>query len=164
MKKIFTIVLLGAFCMVNAQAFKGKGDFKGQVGLTAQNGGNGLFVSADFGLGENISIGASSSLLLGLPSDYNYGVLDKFDARIRFNANLGNVFKLDKKMDIYPGLDLGLRNLGAHVGFRYFFTDGFGVFAEACAPIQSYSNDKTKDFYKMNNQFTANIGASFNIN
>ena len=28
MKKIFTIVLLGAFCIVNAQAFKGKGDKK----------------------------------------------------------------------------------------------------------------------------------------
>jgi hypothetical protein len=27
-------------------------------------------------------------------------------------------------MDLYPGLDLGLKNLGAHLGFRYFFSDG----------------------------------------
>jgi hypothetical protein len=30
-------------------------------------------------------------------------------------------------MDIYPGLDLGLKNFGAHLGF-YFFTEGFGLF------------------------------------
>ena len=39
MKKIFTIVLLSAFCMVNAQAFKGKGDTKLNIGMTFQNGG-----------------------------------------------------------------------------------------------------------------------------
>jgi hypothetical protein len=33
------------------------------------------------------------------------------------------------------GLDLGLKNLGAHLGFRYFFSDGFGLFAEAGVPI-----------------------------
>jgi hypothetical protein len=38
-------------------------------------------------------------------------------------------------MDLYPGLDLGLKNLGAHLGFRYFFSDGFGLFAEAGVPI-----------------------------
>jgi hypothetical protein len=27
-------------------------------------------------------------------------------------------------MDVYPGLNLGLHNFGAHLGFRYFFTDG----------------------------------------
>jgi hypothetical protein len=30
----------------------------------------------------------------------------------------------------YPGLDLSL-HFGAHLGFRYFFTDGFGLFGEA---------------------------------
>jgi hypothetical protein len=29
------------------------------------------------------------------------------------------------------GLNLGLHNFGAHLGFRYFFTDGFGLFGEA---------------------------------
>jgi hypothetical protein len=27
---------------------------------------------------------------------------------------------MEPNMDIYPGLDLGLHNFGAHLGFRYF--------------------------------------------
>ena len=38
-------------------------------------------------------------------------------------------------MDLYPGLHLGTRNFGGHLGFRYFFTDGFGVYAETAVPI-----------------------------
>jgi hypothetical protein len=33
--------------------------------------------------------------------------------------------QLEPNMDIYPGLDL-VKNFGAHLGFRYFFTEGFG--------------------------------------
>ena len=86
----------------------------------------------------------------------------RFDAKARVNANLGNVFKLDDKMDIYPGLDLGLRNFGAHLGFRYFFTEGFGIFTEAGVPIAKYDNNIT-GFDHLNNQFVFNIGASFNL-
>ena len=50
MKKIFTIVLLGAFCIANAQAFKGKDDTKLNIGITIQNGGTGILAAADFGL------------------------------------------------------------------------------------------------------------------
>ena len=54
-------------------------------------------------------------------------------------------------MDIYPGLDLGVRNFGAHTGFRYFFTDGFGVFGEAGIPIAKYSKNND-GFRYYNNQ------------
>jgi hypothetical protein len=88
--------------------------------------------------------------------------MDRFDAKARFNANIGNVLKLDPKMDIYPGLDLGLRNFGAHLGFRYFFTDGFGVYSEAGIPLAKYDSNIT-GFDHLNNQFVFNIGASFNL-
>jgi len=57
MKKIITVLVLFAVGFLNAQAFKGKGDVKGQVGLSVQSGGTGINVSTDFGLGENISLG-----------------------------------------------------------------------------------------------------------
>ena len=87
---------------------------------------------------------------------------DRFDIKARFNANIGNVFKLDKSMDIYPGLDLGLRNFGMHLGFRYFFTNGFGIFSEFGTPIARY-NSNIEGFKNLNNQFALNIGASFNL-
>jgi hypothetical protein len=62
-------------------------------------------------------------------------------------------------MDIYPGLDLSLKNFGGHVGFRYFLSDGFGLFSEAVFPIAKYDTDSDG----FNNQFILNIGASFNL-
>lgn len=134
MKKITTLLVLLTVGLINAQAFKGKGDVKFDIGANFQDGGSGIRVSSDFGLGENMSFGFAASYLLSVSNDDlgnkpDFG--DRVDIKGRFNANLGNVFKLDPKMDLYPGLDLGLRNFGAHLGFRYFFTEGFGFFTEA---------------------------------
>lgn len=161
MKKIFTIVLLGAFCIANAQAFKGKDDTKLNIGTTIQNGGTGILAAADFGLGENFSIGILGSYLLGgsqiedVNSDY------RFDAKARFNANLGNVLNISPKFDMYPGLNLGLKNFGGHLGARYFFSEGFGVFSEFSVPFAKYDKDAAS---KYNNGVSFNIGASFNLN
>ena len=164
MKKITTALLLLSFGIASSQAFKGKGDIKFQVGANIQDQGTGINVTTDFGLGENMSYGFSATYLLsvneilGQKPDFE----DRADLKARFSANLGNVFKLAPKMDIYPGLDLGLRNFGAHLGLRYFFTEGFGVFSEAGFPIAKYkSNPSGFDYY--NNQFTFNFGASFNL-
>lgn len=165
MKKITTLVLFLTVGLINAQAFKGKGDVKFDVGGNFQNGGSGIRVSSDFGVGENMSFGFVASYLLSVSNDNlgnKPGFGDRMDIKGLFNANLGNVFQLDSKMDVYPGLDLGLRNFGAHLGFRYFFTEGFGIFTEAGIPIASYKTDGV-GFDKLNNQFTFNIGASFNL-
>ena len=160
MKKIITIVLLGAFCTVNAQAFKGKGDTKLNIGMTVQNGGTGVLAAADFGLGENFSIGILGSYLLGgnqidqVSSDY------RFDAKARFNANLGSVLNISPKFDLYPGLNIGLKNFGGHVGARYFFTEGFGVFSEISAPFAKYDKDAVS---KYNNGTSFSVGVSFNL-
>lgn len=173
MKKIFTLAVLIATISANAQAFKGKGDVKGQVGAIIQSGATGISASADFGLGENMSYGFVASYLLSVENDLpvfdgttiklqNADFIDRVDLKARFNANLGSVIGLDNKMDVYPGLDLGMRNFGAHLGFRYFFTDGFGVFSEAGIPIAKY--DKTiTGFDNYNNQFTLTVGASFGL-
>ncbi len=164
MKRIITVIALAAVSLVNAQAYKGKGDIKGQVGWNIQDHGNGINLSADFGIGENMSYGFVASYLLsvekpgGIKPDFD----DRADFKVRFNANLGNVMGLDKRMDVYPGLNLGTRNFGAHLGFRYFFTEGFGLFAEGGIPLAKYDSN-VEGFEKYNNQFVFNIGASFNL-
>lgn len=172
-KKIITLALLCAAGLMNAQAYKGKGDKKFQVAANLQSGATGIHASADYGLGENISLGVTTTYLLaaddhiiinnqGFPEIDEPDFIDKFDAKVRFNANLGNVIGLPEAMDVYPGLNLGLRNFGTHIGFRYFFTDGFGVFSEAGVPITKYGG-KSYGTEKYNNQFVFNIGASFNF-
>jgi hypothetical protein len=165
MKKIITLAFLVTFGIVQAQqAFKGKGDAKFNVGANIQDGGTGIQISTDFGLGENLSYGFVGSYLLnvnevlGETPEFH----DRFDAKFRINANLGSVINIDEKLDIYPGLSLGLKNFGGHLGARYFFTEGFGLFTEAGYPIAKY-NTNSSGFEKLNNQFTFNVGATFNM-
>lgn len=174
MKKIVLGAFFIASSLLNAQAYKGKGDIKLQLGALIQNGGTGIVVTNDYGIGQNMSFGISASYMLNAESGvlYNTNTLmfeedkpdftDRVDLKARFNANLGNVIGLPENMDLYPGLNLGLRNFGGHVGFRYFFTDGFGVYAESGVPIAKY--DTTPGYFgAYNNQFTFQIGASFNL-
>ena len=163
MKKLLIILLLGFSGLMDAQAYKGKGDIKFQVGGNIQKWGSGISVSTDFGIGENMSYGFVASYLLSVddfdkPAEFE----DRADVKVRFNANLGDVFGLDKQMDIYPGLSLGTRNFGGHVGFRYFFTEGFGLYTEAGVPLASYDSDIKKSEV-LNNQFVFQIGACFNL-
>lgn len=164
MKKVITVLAIIIASYANAQAYKGKGDIKFQVGLNLQDGGTGINLSTDFGIGENMSYGFVASYLLGVtePAGTSADFADRADAKVRFNANLGSVLKLDKAMDIYPGLNLGTRNFGAHLGFRYFFSEGFGLYTEAGIPLAKYDNH-IHGFDEYNNQFVFQIGASFNL-
>lgn len=163
-KKIFIALVLMTSCLLNAQAYKGKGDVKFQVGANFQDGGTGIVASTDFGIGENMSYGFSASYLLSAQDilDSKPEFKDRADVKVRFNANLGNVLNIDEKFDAYPGLDLGLKNFGAHLGARYFFTDGFGLYTELGVPIAKYDNN-INGFDHLNNQFHVNFGMSFNL-
>ena len=154
MKKVITLLCLVSFGFINAQqAFTGNGDIKVNVGANLQDGGSGIQGSVDFGLGENFSFGFVANYLLGVDnfngfyhnnptpySDYKPEFQDRFDAKARMNANLSSVIGVEQ-LDVYPGLSLGLRNFGGHVGGRYFFTDGFGVFTELGFPIAKYGSN-----------------------
>ena len=164
MKKIIILSFILVSTFTNAQAYKGKGDVKFQVGGNFQKWGSGISTSVDFGIGENMSYGFVASYLLNTNQDYGMPKFgDRVDLKARFNANIGNVLKMSDKVDIYPGLDVGLRNFGAHLGARYFFTNGFGVYSEAGFPITKYDTNPTGDYYNLNNQFVFTIGTSFNL-
>lgn len=165
MKKILLLVLFCASTQIlQAQAYDGKGDTKFQVGLNLQDGGTGITSTLDFGLGENMSFGFLATYLLNASEikGTNAAFEDRADVKVRFNANIGNVIGLTPKADLYPGLDLGTRNFGAHLGFRYFFTSGFGLYAEASAPLARYDTN-VHGFEHYNNQFMFHLGASFNL-
>lgn len=171
MKRFFLLFAVLSVSLVNSQAFTGQNDNKFQVGANFQENGTGLNLSYDFGIGENISIGVSSTYLLGIDDslkdnvddDLNADFDNRFDVRARFNANLGSVINVDPNFDVYPGLSLGLKNFGGHLGARYFFTSGFGVYTEFNVPLAKYKDGDLTPPEELHNQFTINLGASFNL-
>ncbi|MGB1307300.1 MAG: DUF6646 family protein [Oceanihabitans sp.] len=161
---IFAIITLLSINIIQAQAFNGKGDKKVQVGANFQNNATSVFASYDIGLGENISIGIASTYALGINNVYiEKAFVDRFDVKARFNANIGNVINIDENFDVYPGLNLGLKNFGTHIGARYFFTSGFGLFTECNIPIAKYKTSDLSYSDKIHNQFSVNAGVVFNL-
>ncbi|RMA65767.1 DUF6646 family protein [Ulvibacter antarcticus] len=163
MKNTFLVIILLFSTCIFGQAYTGKGDVKFQVGANLQNNGTGISGSLDFGVGENISFGVSSSYLLGVDEVLETEFIDRFDIKGRFNANIGNVINVDENLDIYPGLYLSMKNFGGHFGVRYFFTSGFGVFSELTVPFAKYNTTLLTPAETLHNQFSVNLGASFNI-
>ena len=151
--------------MAQTDAYKGVGDIKVNLGANLQDGGTGIVSSVDYGLGESFSIGAQAGYLLGVDELDGGGKPvfgDRFDLKVRLNANLGSVLKLPSNVDVYPGLNLGLKNFGGHLGARYFFDKGFGLYTEMQFPIAKYKKSEIA-FDDLNNQFAVNIGVSFDI-
>ena len=163
MKKLLFIITILSGTLVNSQAFTGSGDNKFQVGVNLQNNATGINASYDFGVGENMSLGFSGAYALGINENIDADFKDRVDIKARFNANLGNVINIDENFDIYPGLNFSLKNFGGHLGMRYFFTSGFGIYTEFNVPLAKYDTGALTPAEKLHNQFTANIGASFNL-
>ncbi|KQT24601.1 hypothetical protein ASG22_11450 [Chryseobacterium sp. Leaf405] len=133
MKKLFFMVMvIFAGVSVNAQAWTGAGDQKINAGLSAWGYGTGITGTYDYGLNNLISVGAGLNVYFDNYKDND----DKNRAFVfgRVNFHLKETLQLPEKLDIYPGVDVGIvgKNfgLGAHIGARYFFTEKIGVFAE----------------------------------
>ena len=149
MKKIIAGLLLAISSVAYSQeAFTGANDIRAYVGANIQSKGTGVTAGADYGLGRSFSVGLQMSYLLGTKHNVNgvekAPVGDRFDLRGRFNANLGGVMNLPEQL-------------------RYFFNKGFGVFSEITFPIARYKTGAA-GYEKLNNQFTFQIGAAFDLN
>ena len=163
MKNLLFIVAVLTVSLANAQAFSGSMDNKFQVGANFQDLATGIFVSYDYGLGENISVGIASSYALSVNENIDADFGDRFDVKGRFSAHLGSILGVSDDFDVYPGLNLSLKNFGGHIGARYFFSDGFGVFTEAAFPIAKYDANDLRPADHIHNQFVVNLGAVFNL-
>ena len=163
MKNSLFVLFFLVAATVFAQGYSGRDDQKFQVGVNLQDNATGISASYDYGLGENISVGVVSSYLLGVNNSVSKTTSDRFDVKARFSAHLGPVIGVSEQFDLYPGLDIGLKNFGFHTGMRYFFSDGFGVYTELGFPIARYSTEDLTPSEKFHNQFAVSIGASFNF-
>lgn len=163
MKNVILVIAILSSTLVNAQAFSGEGDNKLQIGANLQDAASGINLSFDYGLGDNISVGVSSTYALGVKDAVDADFGDRIDLKGRFNAHLGSILGIDDNFDLYPGLNISLKNFGGHLGARYFFSEGFGVFTEAVFPLAKYNANDLKPAEYIHNQFVVNLGAVFSL-
>ena len=163
MKRLVVLISILSVSFANAQAFKGNTDNKLQIGANFQDMATGINVSYDYGLGENISVGVTGAYALSVKDKVDASFGQRVDLKGRFNAHLGSVLNIDENFDLYPGLNLGLKNFGGHIGARFFFSDGFGIFAETVFPLARYKTNITDPADKIHNQFVVNFGATFSL-
>jgi hypothetical protein len=163
MKKIIFLTALSLGLVSQAQVFGGKGDGKFNVGADFHSNATGVQATYDYGLGQNISIGLTAAYALGIADGIATNFDERTHVRARFNANIGNVINIDPKLDIYPGLGLSTKNFSGHLGARYFFTDGFGIYTEAVVPFAKYDTGTLSPAQELYNQFTWSFGMSFNL-
>lgn len=165
MKTLFVAIctLLFVSSSFAQEAFRGAGDDKLSVLGNLQKNATGVTFTFDFGATENISLGISTAYAARIKKGVSTTFADRFDLKARFNANLSNVFNVDN-FDAYPGFSAGLKNIGAHVGFRYFLSQGFGVSMEFLSVLGKYRIGKRlTPAEKLHNQFMFNIGGVFNL-
>ncbi len=133
MKKILILsALIFGIQFGFSQAWKGQGDQKIQFGLNGWGNGTGITATYDYGIANEISVGAGANFYF---SGYRDSLKDNnLFIFGRVNYHLQNIIGLPSNWDIYPGLDVGILGknfgLGAHLGVRYFFNDKFGAFLE----------------------------------
>lgn len=130
MKKLLFIAFFGLLSagLVNAQAYDGSGDQKVSVGLVPWGYGSGLSIIYDHGLSDVISVGGGGEFYFGGDNSSDFYIFG------RANFHLGEMLSMPTNMDLYPGIDIGINDgigLGAHLGFRYLFTEKIGAFIEA---------------------------------
>lgn len=121
------IVLLFTLNFTYAQAFRGEGDLKAQAGFVGWGYGSGITGSVDYGLTDLFSAGGGAEFYFG-EGNNNFFLFGMG------NLHLGSTLNLPKEMDLYPGIDLGLRGnglgIGGHLGFRYYFNEKIGAYVE----------------------------------
>ena len=127
-KLIATTLLVMAFSSMHAQSYEGKGDSKINVGYEIYGIGPGIKTTFDYGLGELLSLGAGATFYFD-DEEQDYFIYG------RTNIHLGIVWDLPARLDIYPGVELGIKSSSeigfvGYLGVRYCISKRLSLFAE----------------------------------
>ncbi|MFH1121795.1 MAG: DUF6646 family protein [Bacteroidota bacterium] len=137
------LVFLSLLCCVIgsskilAQAYDGSDDRKIFLGPTMIGDQFGIEIQGDEGLSDLVSTGGKLIFLFIKDAenldefDRTASAFSKFDLALFLRFHFSEALKLSEKTDPYLGLDLSLKALGGHIGFKYNFSETLGIYAQA---------------------------------
>ncbi|MBK6346812.1 MAG: hypothetical protein IPN08_02425 [Bacteroidales bacterium] len=138
-KLVFVSLLCGVIVSSKAyaQAFDGSDDRKIFLGPTMVGDKSGIELQVDDGLSDLVSTGGKLIFLFIKDAenldefDRTASAFSKFDLALFLRFHFSEALKLSEKTDPYLGLDLSLKAIGAHIGFKYNFSETLGIYAQA---------------------------------
>ncbi len=159
-----------------AQAFDGSDDSKIFLGPTMIGNQFGVEIGGDEGLSSLISTGGKL-ILLFIKEDENLDEFDrtasafsKFDLDLFLRFHFSEALKLSEKTDPYFGLDLSLKALGGHIGFKYNFSETLGIYVQAGHSFSgsfwsatSENNDSDISTNRFAKKTNISLGLTFNL-
>jgi hypothetical protein len=122
----------------NAQAYDGKGDTKIFLGYANTKGYSGIQFKLEAGLSNLISAGGTwtyyfingDSITDNGTDDAFSEIMDKSEIEIFMNFHLNKPLHLGDKSDVYVGAYTSLKSTGIQAGYKYNFSERFGLYAE----------------------------------
>jgi len=143
-KQILTFILLITSSVLFAQSPIARGQAQLNAGVGLSSWGIPVYVGLDFGVHKDITIGGEFSFRSYHEKWDNY-TYNQSIIGISGNANyhFNTIFNIQPRWDLYAGLNLGFYiwnspdgysggnssglGIGGQIGFRYYFTDSFGI-------------------------------------
>jgi hypothetical protein len=177
MKRFLTLVAFSILILnvqkASAQAYDGRGDKKIFLGYANTKGYSAAQVKYEGGNSNLISMGATLTIFF-IKDDSTYigtddgfaKILDRSEFDIFMNFHLNRSLHLDDKSDVYLGPFLSLQSSGIQAGYKYNFSERFGVYAEVSQGIYNIFNFVTEtspssSTYDTRTLFSA--GITFNL-
>lgn len=137
--KLLAILLFSIFSsVVFAQAYDGRTDTKIFLGYSLVGKTSGVEIQFDQGITDYVSYGLKGIVLIN-PRKHNEGdgefertanAFNSFDMGVFLRFHFTDVLKMKETMDPYLGLDVSLKSLGVHTGFKYNFSETLGLYIQ----------------------------------
>ncbi len=179
MKRLLSIILLCAVwgsANLYAQAYDGSTDKKIFLGATMVGDKFGIELQNDDGINDLLSYGGRLIFLFSKDAenlddfDRWASAFSKFDIAAFLRFHFSESLKLSERADPYLGLDISLKALGAHAGFKYNFSETLGIYVQAghsfsgsfwpASPDNSYEGFGYNRFAK---KTSISVGLTINI-
>jgi hypothetical protein len=177
MKRILTVLAFSVLVLnmqkASAQAYDGKGDSKIFLGYANTKGYSAVQLKYEGGNSNLISMGAAWTYFFIKEDSSNIGtddgfsnIFDRSEFDIFTNFHLNRLLQLDDRSDVYIGPFLSLQTTGIQAGYKYNFSERFGVYAEVSQGIYNIFNfvtesDSKSSTYDTRTLFSAGITFNF---
>lgn len=169
---IFSFLLLN-IKIAHAQAYDGRGDNKIFLGYANTKGYSAAQLKYEGGNSNLISMGAAWTYFFIKQDSANIGTDDSFSKifdRSEFdffmNFHLNKLLHLDDRSDVYIGSFFSLQTTGIQAGYKYNFSERFGVYAEVSQGIYnifSFITETSSSATTYDTRTLFSSGMTFNI-